>query len=320
MKILFMLCLLALPFESQAEGILDQAIQCYKKGDYQKAINLLTSDSNAGKDSAEQKIWLGKSYIKVREWDKAVEAMEEAVKLKPSNAKYHLELGRAYGARADDEGPLSGLKDAGRLKEEFEKARELDPKDIDVRFDLLEFNMQAPWPLGSGKKAKEEAEAIAKLNPKLGYTARAIIYERKKKWDKAEKEYKKATQEYPKDADVHKDFAQFLFRLDPPKYREAWEAARKVLELNPESKQGLFIEAACGVFLGRNLDQAEQNLRRLAAGPREEDGPAPEEVYYWLGMLHYRKGERDQAREAFAKALEIRPGYKEAEQKLKVLR
>lgn len=316
MNIVPVLFLLLLPLASQPKEILDQAIKEYEDGEYRQAIHRLSSAGNSPEASAEVKFWLGRSYLRVRELDKAVEEMGKAVELEPANARYHLWLGRAYGERADKN---NSFGDARKLLKEFQKACELSPEDIDIRFDLLEFYIQAPWIVGgSKKKAEAEADAIAKLNPKLGYTAQAVIYERKQEWDKAEKEYKKATLKYPDDADAHKDLALFLFSRE--KYQGALESARQVLGLNAESKQGLFIEAASGIFLGRNLEKAAESLKRLAAGPRRDDDPALEDVYYWQGLLHYRKGERKESREAFSKALEIRPGYEKAEQYLKKLR
>ncbi|MEJ2110749.1 MAG: hypothetical protein P8Z37_12740, partial [Acidobacteriota bacterium] len=110
--------------------------------------------------------WLAKSYLKNREWDNAVDTMRKSVEMEPSNATYHLWLGRCYGARADNRFPLFAYGDAKHLLEEFKLARELAPKDIGIRFDLMEFYAQAPGIAGGDEeKAWAEAEAIAQLDP-----------------------------------------------------------------------------------------------------------------------------------------------------------
>jgi tetratricopeptide (TPR) repeat protein len=112
MKALFWLYLLVFPGALQPGNTLNQAIDQYENGAYRKSIALLSPDNPDV--SAEKLLWLGKTYLKIREWDKAVQFMEKAVKLEPSNALYHLWLGRAYGSRAENR--FFGFNDARRLK------------------------------------------------------------------------------------------------------------------------------------------------------------------------------------------------------------
>ena len=152
---LFLFSLLALPITLPVDGILDQAVSHYERGEYQKSIDLLSSVDDP---SGEINLWLAKSYLKAREWDKAVKTMEKTVEKEPSNAIYHLWLGRAYGERADNR--LWPLNDARRLLSEFKKAREISPDSIGIRFDLLEFYAQAPGIVGGGEdKARAEADS-----------------------------------------------------------------------------------------------------------------------------------------------------------------
>ena len=60
-------------------------------------------------DSAELKFWLGKSYLKIRKWDKAVKEMEKVVKMEPSNALvgWLLHDRRRYAGGADKAVPQS---------------------------------------------------------------------------------------------------------------------------------------------------------------------------------------------------------------------
>ena len=313
MKITVLLFLLVIPSVSQSEGILDQAIQQYEKGEYPKAVELLSKTGNASSVSAEVKFWLGKSYLKVRKWDKAVEAMEKAVQIEPSNALYHLWLGRAYGFRADNR--LFGYNDARRLLKEFRKACELAPDNITVRFDLLEFYTQAPGIVGGGKdKAWLEAEAISKLKPVRGYIARATIYEREKQWDLVEKELIQATVEYPNEADVHKDLAQFL--LDREDYDGALESVKKALLLDSLSRRSRLIRAASQIQLGKSLDEAEKYLLDLVSGSLRDEDPSFEEAYYWLGVCYFKKGEKEKSKDAFKSVLDFNPDHKKAKKYL----
>ncbi|MEJ2111333.1 MAG: tetratricopeptide repeat protein [Acidobacteriota bacterium] len=312
MKALFWLYLLVFPGALQPGNTLNQAIDQYENGAYRKSIALLSPDNPDV--SAEKLLWLGKTYLKIREWDKAVQFMEKAVKLEPSNALYHLWLGRAYGSRAENR--FFGFNDARRLLKEFKKAEELAPDDIDIRFDLLEFYAQAPGIVGGGKdKAWEEAEAIAKLDPAIGHTARATIYEREEKWDLAREEYVSAVQKFPDNANVHKDFAQYL--LNRKEFEEAFESAAKALKLDPKSKQALYITAVSRIQLGKDLEEAVKSLETMASGPLKDEDPARENIYCWQGIAYHLDGEEEKAKLALKKALEMNPDHAMAKEYLK---
>jgi len=243
--------------------------------------------------------------------------MEKAVAMEPSNALYRLWLGRAYGGRAENR--TFGFNDARRLLKEFKKASELAPDNTEIRFDLLEYYIQAPGIVGGSRdKAWEEAEIIARLNPRLGHTARATIHERDKKWDEARREYAAAARDFPDNPNSHKDLAIFLFSRED--YGGALESALRLLEMDQSSTRGLFIAAACRAHLGVDLEDAAESLRTLAAGPLGEGGPSVDAVYYWQGVLWDRKGEKERSREAFEEALMINPKNRKAERYLETMK
>ena len=53
-----------------------------------------------------------------------------------------------------------------KVRTEFERAVELDPKNSEARADLAEFYIEAPSIVGGGKdKARAQAEALAGFDP-----------------------------------------------------------------------------------------------------------------------------------------------------------
>jgi tetratricopeptide (TPR) repeat protein len=320
MKIPFLLFLLALPLTSTPDQTLDQAMRHYEKGEYKEASELLSTIGDSSNNAAEAKFWLGKSYLKIRKWGKAVKAMEKAVDIEPSNALYRLWLGRAYGENADHRrNPFGAYGDARQCIKQFEKARDLDPENMNIRFDLVEFYAQAPGIVGGSKdKARQEAAVISKLQPKLGYAARAAILIQEKKWDLAKKEFLQATLDFPNDADAHKDLAQFLF--DRENYDGSLAGAQKALKLDGLSKRSRVIMAASQVQLGVKLDDAEKNLTDLVSSPWKDGDPSFEELYFWLGVCYFKNGEKEKAKDAFQSALAHNPEYKKAKQYLDKLK
>ena len=298
---------------------LDEAMKLYEKGKFSQAADLLQQIRNISPADPEVKLWLAKSYLKTRDWNSAVQEMEKAVQLQPSNARYHLWLGRACGARAAHSIFVTAISWARRVAKEFETARKLAPEDPDVRFDLLDYYLNAPSIVGGGKeKAEAEAQAIAKLDPRKGYTARASICSKNKNWDQARMQLGQAVLEYPQSASACNDLADFL--LDRNDFEGALNYAKKALFLNDKSKHAQLIAAAAKIRLKMDLDEAAGSLQNLATGTLSDEEPAFEEVYYWLGECLLAKGDKVKAREAFKSALAFDPDFGRAKDSLSKLK
>ena len=314
----FQICflfLMLLPGPAQSSEKLEEAIHLYGKGQYKQAVRLLQQSIKSSPKDAEIRFWLGKSYGKIREWKLAVQEMEEAVNLQPSNAKYHLWLGRACGDQASNIIFFRAPSWAKRVIKEFQTARDLAPKDIDIRFDLLEYYIQAPSWLGGGKdKAEAEAQTIALLDPSKGYIARASIFRNDKKWDRAKEEMVRATKDYPQNADAYKDLADYLF--DRQDFAGALDYANKALELNGNSKRSQFLVAAAGTRLQKNPGHNLTVFQDMARGTLYDGDPSFEEVYYWQGECYLATGDKSKAREAFKSALTFNPEYSKAKDAL----
>ena len=317
--ITYALALLMFLTGSSSDAGLRDAIGLYEKGKFSEAADLFRKISDSTPANPEPRIWLGRSYLKTREWDKAVQEMEKAVQLQPSNARYHLWLGRACGDRASHAGFMKAFGWARRVVKEFETARKLAPDDLDVRFDLLEYYLEAPGIVGGGReKAEAELQAITKLNAEKGHAARATLYSKDKKWDLARKELQQAVLSYPQSASACKDLAAFL--LDRNDYESALGHAKKALQLDNKSKRARLLAAAAEIRLKSDLDEAFASLQTLAAGSLGDGDPAFEEVYYWLGECFLAKGDRAKAREAYQSALAYNPEYAKAKNGLSKLK
>ena len=311
MKIPFLLLFLILPPVLPSTAGLQDAIGLYEKGKFAQAASVLQQLTISTPSNAEIWVWLSKSRLKARDWDKAVQAMEKAVQLQPANAEYYILLGRACGSRASHSNFLMAINWAHRVVREFETARKLAPEDIEVRFDLLDYYLNAPGIVGGGReKAEAEAQAIAKLNPKKGYLARATIHIKNKKWDLARKELTQAVADSPQSASACKDLAEFL--LDRQDFEGALFYAQQAIFWDAKSKRSGLIVAAAKIRLKSDLEAAAETLHVLLAGTLGEGDPGFEEVYYWLGEYFLTKGENARAQEAFKAALAYDPEYSRA--------
>jgi tetratricopeptide (TPR) repeat protein len=298
----------------QPAANLDDAIRLYEKGDYRQAATVFAQLREGSPDDARIHTWLGKSYLKTRNWDAAVHEMEKAVQLKPS-AQNNLWLGRAYGAKAAHSIFFTAAGLARRVLKAFETAKNISPDDLDVRFDLLEYYLEAPGMLGGGKeKASAEAQAIARQNPLKGYLARSTILRKDKKWDLTRKELVQATVDFPNDAAAFKDLAAFL--LDQQDFAGALQYARKAVSLDAASKGSQLLVAAASIRLRSDLAASGNALNALASGFLTDADPAFEEVYYWLGECYLAQGDKVKARDAFKSSLAFNPEYDRAKARL----
>ena len=301
-----------------SEEKLSDAIRLYGKGSFRQAVEILRREAKEFPREAEIRFWLGKAYLKVQDWKAAVTELENAVDLEPSNARYRQWLGRASGERASRAFITTAYSMARQVVREFETARRLSPKDLGIRFDLLEYYLQAPGMVGGGRdKAEAEAQTIAEIDRQKGYTAQATIYRKDKQLDKAQEELLQATREFPESAAACEDLADYLFARQD--YEGALQWSRKALTLDPELNYSLFVAAASATRLNRDLETAAGELQKLADGTLSDDDPTFEQVYYQIGENHLARGDTAKAKAAFQTALSYNPEYSRAKEALKKL-
>src|ERR1051325_2254028 len=108
---------------------------------------------------------MGRIFQARGESGKAVDWLEQAVKVNDRNALHHLWLGNALVDEAQKANKLRQPFLGRRVKTEFERAVALDPTLIDARVKLLQFYAVAPGVIGGDiNKAKEQIGEIIKLN------------------------------------------------------------------------------------------------------------------------------------------------------------
>jgi tetratricopeptide (TPR) repeat protein len=113
--------------------------------------------------------YLGRAYFAQEQFELAIEWLDKAIVLEDTNAEYHLWLGRACGYQAQRASILWQFPLARRVRQQFERAVELNPDLIPARADLAEYYMKAPWFLGgSTEKAEAQAHEVARRDLEEG--------------------------------------------------------------------------------------------------------------------------------------------------------
>jgi tetratricopeptide (TPR) repeat protein len=221
----------------------------------------------------------GKRVYAQEDYKRAVEIFEQAVALAPGKSDYHLWLGLAYGRRAQNTSKwklFAALGLAGKTRERFERAVELDKTSRVALLSLFEFYLEAPGMIGGGiEKAEQLAARIEASYPADGARCWAAIYEKRGEFGRAEEKLQLARKLQPAEVSHLLSLASFLARRG--RFQESDRLYREALQEAPESPDVWFSRGKTLVRSRRNLSEARELLGRyikadlpVDATPRSE--------------------------------------------------
>jgi Flp pilus assembly protein TadD len=308
------LLVLLLLIASLTASLADSAKDKLAAGRIDEAIAELNGRLSSAPADAESSNLLCRAYFTLEEWDRAESSCRKAVSLDPANSRFHLWLGRVYGEKADRVNFLAAAGLVGKVRGEFERAVQLNPKDVETRLDLAEFYIEAPSIVGGGEqKAREQAQSIATVNPAREHWIYARIAEKKRDAATAEREYHQYIDLSKGDAEAWLNLALFLRRQ---KRFEEMEQAIVKLSQSPMPKLDVLVEASGMLYsAGRSYPFATELLHRyLAAGPVEA-APAFK-AHYLLGMLLEKQGDQAGAAQEYRASLSLARNFGVAQQAL----
>lgn len=281
---------------------------------------------------------------------------EKAVAMNASDSRYRLQLAIVAGKTAESASLFSRAGWAKKFKIEAEKAAELDPTNLDARFSLLEFYLQAPRLMGGGKeKADAMAEQIARIDPASGALAQARLAQSQKSLAEEENYYLKALALDPQNYDALIDLGFFYTREPNPKLDLAAKYGRRAVPLDPARVDGYSLLAsvlasgarwgdldaildqaakevpddltpcyrAGEVILERSaagspdLSRAESCFRRYLSAEPEGNAPSLAEAHWRLGLVLEKAGHRPEAASELKEALQLRPDFEEVKRDLR---
>jgi len=308
------LLVLLLLVASLTASVADSAKDMLAAGRIDEAITELNGRLSSAPADAESSNLLCRAYFALEDWNRAESSCRKAASLDPDNSRFHLWLGRVYGEKADRANFLAAAGLAGKVRGEFERAVQLNPKDIDARLDLAEFYLAAPGIVGGGEqKARAQAQFIATVNPARERWVYARIAEQKKDAATAEREYHQYIDLSQGDAEAWLNLALFLRRQ---KRFDEMEQAIVKLSQAPMPKLDVLVEASQMLYrVDRRYPFAIELLHRyLASGPVEA-APAFK-AHYLLGMLLEKQGDKAGAAREYRASLALVRNFGLAQQAL----
>jgi tetratricopeptide (TPR) repeat protein len=314
MKRIFEALFAAVLLLSALPATADSARDMLEAGRIDDAITALNGRLSSAPKDAESSNLLCRSYFAIEDWNRAESACKRAVALESNNSRFHLWMGRVYGEKAERAGFLSAASLAGKTRDEFQRAVELDPNDTDARRDLAEFYLNAPGIIGGGRdKARAQAKIIGKVGPEWEHWIYARIAEKNKDEATAEREYHQMIEASGGDAEAWMNLG-FFYR-NRRRYSDMEQAFTRMNQA-PMPHREVLTEAANSLLrTGRAIPFAIKLVRRYFAEGPVEQAPAFR-AHYLLGQLLEKQGDQAGAALEYRASLALARNFDLAQQAL----
>lgn len=266
------LSLMIAAFSSAATPEWTRANSLYQRTEYAQSLAILVAVAH--KDAPALQL-IGQNWFMLGEYKKASDALEKGVAMDPNNARLVSWLGRTYGRRAETANPFAAPGLASKARQMFEKAVQLDPSDKDALGDLLDFYLEAPGFLGGGvPKAEALAQTILKQDQAEGHYAQGIVADRKKEYDKAEQQFRRAAELAPRQVGRILVLARYL--ANHGRVKESDALFEQAAGMAPNNPKVMFDRAATYIKEKRDLDVARELLKRFLESPLTPEDPPRE--------------------------------------------
>jgi tetratricopeptide (TPR) repeat protein len=277
-----------------------------------RAITLLLSlclTSQVAFAAARDPFTAGREALKKGDAAAATEQFEKAVAQKPTAEGYYW-LGVAYGQQAMKANILKQAMLARKTKDAFERAVQLDPKNVDARLALIDYYLIAPGVLGgSVEKAKEQAIALRSIDSLAGHRAHAKIHNKDKQYALSRAEMVAAVREQPASAVAHYYLGNAYY--SEKNYTAAMHEYEMSAKLDPTYMRAQFRIGVTAATAGTALARGEETLKRYLAQPAGDDDPSHASAWYYLGQVYEKQGRKADAKRSYLAAQKLAPEAKE---------
>jgi tetratricopeptide (TPR) repeat protein len=258
----------------------DRARKLYDSTEFEQSLKVLQAVPQ--KDA---EVWelIGRNHYMLADYHRASEALEKAAVADPNNSRIALWLGRAFGRRAETSSVFTAPKHASKARQYFEKAVELNPKNLEALSDLLEYYLEAPGFLGGGfDKAQGVAEKMSAIDPAEGHWAKAKLAEKHKEFRSAEEQLRRAIEVSPQAVGRVLDLAKFLAKQG--RFIEANQSVAKAEKAHPNEPKVIYTKAEVLIQEKKNLQVAKDLLKKYMQLKLSPEDPSRADAQKLLKM------------------------------------
>jgi len=257
--------------------------------------------------------------LEAGEAERAIEILERAIRTDRNNAVLHFMLGNAEAGALNSRSTIGQMRAAGRMRRAWERAVELDPSHVQARFALMSYYSQAPGIAGGDKgKAREQQQAIARLDPVQGHRAHATIHAMDGELAEAVIEITRAAVLSKDDPEVHATIQGergFMCQR-----AEDWACAHDAFTAAVKGKEdywmGWYQIGRTALLSEAHLDEGAAALERYTGHTPRRNEPSIAWARTRLGQLYLKQERVADAREQFTTALTLEPDHEEAKRAL----
>ena len=294
-----------------------RGVQLFELGDWAGAKAELSVAVQRNARDARAHYYLGRLALIDDDPDTGSDHLERAVTLDQNVSDYHLWFGNALSEQASRASALKHLVLAGRLKSEFDRAVELDARNIDAREALIDFYSMAPGVMGGGiDKARGEAQAIARIDAMRGHLAFARLAVIAKDKGLVEREMNAAIAAAPDNFRPYSALSTWYAR--EKQWPQAFSTLDAYIKQHPSDSYGPYGIGRIAAASGQQLDRGERGIKDFLARPPKDAGPlAFSRAYQRLGQVLEHQGKRAEAHSAIEQAVKIDPRNEDAKKALK---
>lgn len=238
-----------------------------------EALPLLERARDEAPNDVEVLFLLGRCQAETQQGAKAVETLEKAVGLAPERPDVLTSYGLACLGEA---GKQTSLSLAKKGRGALEKAVVLEPGNVMARRALFSYYLNAPWIAGGSEdKARQQAEALNRLDPQVGLMLLVALKNKAKKFD------------------------------------EALALCDEALKRNPEDYFALYELGRTASLSKKRLDEGLAALEKCLASPAPAEGAPHSMVHFRLGLIHAAKGDPETARRHYEEGLKEDPSNRQ---------
>jgi tetratricopeptide (TPR) repeat protein len=249
----------------------------------------------------------------------AIAAGERAIEARAQDAQAWFWLGRAYAQQAMRAGLLSKPKWAGKTRDAYQQAVTLDPEHLDARHDLMQYYVMAPGILGGDSdKALEQQREIARRDAVMGKLASATLAQHDDRSKEAETLAREALALDP--ARARSRISLSLLLAGDERWAEIRTLWDEVLARDPEDRLAHYQLGRLAAISGEQPDAGLAHIDRYLAAPEQSDYMSEAGGHWRRGQLLEKLGRRDEALQAYERAVALQPTLEPAKKDLERLR
>jgi len=272
---------------------------------------------------SETDLEISQKLIEEKDYDKAIDILEELIKEENDSWEYNHWLGVAYIEKSKHSaqglfGMFGAINQFKKGKKYLHKAIEINPDDVEGRELLVYSYHYTPGIAGGDKnKAIDQLNEIAKRSPKKAMKIAIELLQFDGEYEKAIEMCNVYVAQYPEDYQIYHIFG--MIYQEKEDYPEAFEAFETIITADSTALSSLYQFGRTAVYSETNIDRGIECLQLYINSDTDSNDLSLDNAHWRLGTLYEIKGMYPQAKMEYEKAMRLDPKDKDFKNSIKKL-